>query len=976
MTGAERFDRIEQIYHDALRREEDDRHAFVVSACAGDEALRREVESLLGYEGEAARFIEEPALEMAARRLGRDLGASGKQGMSLTAGMHLGSYEILSPIDAGGMGEVYRARDVRLDREVAVKVLPGDAPGADRVKRFEREARAAGALNHPNVVTVHDVGTHEGAPYLVTELLSGKTLRERLQEGRLPLRKAVEIGVQLARGLSAAHDKGIVHRDLKPANVFLTQDGRAKILDFGLAHVIEPLGIDLDRDTRAEPERLTGSGVLLGTIAYMSPEQARQQDADARSDVFALGTVLYEMLGGCRPFVGVTPADTLAAILHADPAPIEAGERGLPPSLDRIVRRCLEKEPAERFQSARDVGFALEALSDPSGAATEPAVLAAPGWPAPVAAAVGGALVVALGALALTLARRPPPARTTPVSLQIVLPEGVNPTHSVTTASMALSPDGAQLAFVAVSRGRPMLWLRPLKRLDARIVEGTEGASSPFWSPDGRSVGFFAGGSLKKIGAEGGPAEKICAATFGNAGTWGPDGTVLFTEWAGGREGLYRVSSRGGTAVAVELRTVSGPETGIGWPAFLPDGRRFVYLNGVFGNSPSHRVALASLDSPIARHLAPADSQPIPLDGHRILYVRDGTLLVQTFDPDRMQVQGDAAPVVDLVWFLRATGSAEFTASADGQVLAFRPPPPNRRFVWVDRTGREVGTAVPPGPVDGPRLSPDGTRVAFEVEDPRAGGRDIWIEDLVRGGRSRVTLDPLDAVTPVWSADGTRLLYASASQREGPLQMRIKRADGSGGDVRVVQTHGVQLPQDWSPDGGSILFADQSPARRPPRELWQVPVDGSRAPEPVEATPVSRSDGRFSPDGRAVAFVSHETGRPEVVIATLGPGRRQQVSTGGGLAPRWRKDGRELFYFSPSGRMMAVDLGPAPGRDAATPRELFALPGGPGLWDSSDLTTTIRYDVDARGERFLFSLAMEGPPPIMVAVGWEPAAKE
>jgi eukaryotic-like serine/threonine-protein kinase len=973
VTEAERFGRIERIYHDALRQEEDDRAAFIESACAGDEAMRREVESLLGYEGAATRFIEEPALELAARRIGRDLAASGTGGMSLTAGTRLGSYEVLSPIDAGGMGEVYRARDVRLDREVAVKVLPRDVPGADRVKRFEREARLAGSLNHPNVLTVHDVGTYEGAPYLVTELLSGKTLRERLQQGRLPLRKAVEIAVQLARGLSAAHEKGIVHRDLKPANVFLTEDGRTKILDFGLAHVTEPLALDLGGDAGTVPERLTGSGVLLGTIAYMSPEQARQQAVDARSDVFALGTVLYEMLGGRRPFVGVTPADTLAAILHADPGLIEAGEGGLPRALDRVVRRCLEKEPAERFQSARDVGFALEALSDPSGADTEPTPPAARGWRVPAAAAVAGALLVALGA---ALARRPPSARTTPVSLQVVLPEGVFPIRSETTASMALSPDGAQLAFVAVNRGRPMLWLRPLKRLEARIVEGTEGASSPFWSPDGRSVAFFAGGNLKKIAAEGGPAEKICDAAFGNAGTWGPDGTVLFAEWAGGREGLYRVSSRGGTAVLVELRTDAGPEKGIGWPAFLRDGRRFVYLNGVFGDAPSHKVAVASLDSPVARHVAPADSQPIPLGG-RILYVHDGTLLVQAFDSDRMQLQGDPTPVVDLVWFLRATGSAEFTASADGRVLAFRAPPPPRRFVWLDRTGREVGTVVAPGPVDGPRLSPDGTRVAFEVEDPRAGGRDIWIEDLVRGGRSRVTFDRLDAVTPVWSSDGTRLLYASASQREGPLQMRIKRADGSGSDARVVQTRGVQLPQDWSPDGRSILFADQSPSRRPPRELWRVPVDGDRAPEPLEATPVSRSDGRFSPDGRAVAFVSNETGGPGVVIAPLfGPGRRQQVSMGGGLAPRWRKDGRELFYFSPSGRMMAVDLGPAPARDAAAPRELFTLPGGSGLWESSVLLAGIRYEVDARGERFLFSLAMEGPPPIVVAVGWEPAPRE
>jgi Tol biopolymer transport system component len=976
VAGAERFDRIEQIYHQALEKKEDERAAFVELACAGDDGLCREVESLLGYDRQAAGFIEEPALEVAARRLGRDLAASGQPGMSLSAGMRLGAYEILSPIDAGGMGEVYRARDVRLDREVAVKVLTGGVPGAERAKRFEREARTAGSLNHPNVVTVHDVGMHEGAPYLVTELLTGKTLRERLQEGRLPVRKAVEIAVQLARGLSAAHDKGIVHRDLKPANVLLTQDGRAKILDFGLAHVREPLGIDLDGDTRVEPERLTGSGVLLGTIAYMSPEQARQQSADARSDVFALGTVLYEMLGGRRPFSGPTPADTLAAILHADPEPFDAGDRALPPSLDRVVRRCLEKEPAERFQSARDVGFALEAMSDASGAATEEALPAARRWRVPVTAAVMGALVATLVAVAIALARRGPVARATRVNLQVVLPAGVTPTRVPTTSSMALSPDGTQLALVAITRGRPMVWLRPLHRLEAKVIEGTEGAASPFWSPDGRFIAFFAGGSLKKIAADGGPAEKICDAAFGNAGTWGPDGTVLFTEWAGGREGIYRVSSRGGNAVKLALRTAAGPEQGIAWPAFLPDGRRFLYLNGVFGGSLTRAIALASLDSPDARHLAPADSGPIPV-GRRILYVREGTLLVQAFDPAGMQVQGDPTPVVDLVWFLRSTGAAEFTASADGQVLAFRAPPPPTRLVWLDHTGREVGTVVPPGPVDNPRLSPDGTRVAFEIADPRAGGRDVWIEDLARGGRSRVTLDPLDAVAPVWSADGARLLYTSASDREGPLQMRIRRTDGSGGDTGVVQTTGIQLPQDWSPDGRWILFGDQSPARRPPRELWVVPADGSRAPEPLGTTPVSRSDGRFSPDGVAVAYVSDETGGPEVVIAPWrGAGRRQQVSTGGGLSPRWRKDGRELFYVSPSGRLMAVALPAGPQGSAASPRELFALPGRPGLWGSNPVIAGARYDVDARGERFLVSLAEEGPPPIVVAVGWQTMARE
>jgi RNA polymerase sigma factor (TIGR02999 family) len=404
LTDAERFQQVERLYHAALEREGDERTAFLVSACGSDEALRREVESLLGYDGAASRFafFEEPAVVVAARQ---EPPATETHAPKLAAGLRLGAYEIVAPIDAGGMGEVYRARDARLGREVAVKVLTGDVPGRDRVARFEREARAAGGLNHPNVLTVHDVGTHEGAPYLVTELLTGQTLRERLQKGALPPRKAVEIAVQMTRGLAAAHEKGIVHRDVKPANVFVCQDGRVKLLDFGLAHVTAAAAGALDTRSITEPDRLTAQGTLLGTIAYMSPEQARQQDVDVRSDVFSLGTVCYEMLAGRRPFAGVTPADTLSAILHADPPAI--GSAGLPAGLDRVVRRCLEKEAGERFQSARDVGFALEALGEAAGTSVEAAPRPPGRWRGLVLAAAAGAAVAALGVLALTRGPRP-----------------------------------------------------------------------------------------------------------------------------------------------------------------------------------------------------------------------------------------------------------------------------------------------------------------------------------------------------------------------------------------------------------------------------------------------------------------------------------------------------------------------------------------------------------------------------------------
>jgi Tol biopolymer transport system component len=563
------------------------------------------------------------------------------------------------------------------------------------------------------------------------------------------------------------------------------------------------------------------------------------------------------------------------------------------------------------------------------------------------------------------------------VSFELSLPDGVTPARSPTTTSLALSPDGTRLALVVAERGRTTLWLRPVGERQAKALAGSDNAASPFWSPDGRTVAFFADGSLKKAPVAGGPVETLCEAAFGNSGTWGPDGTVLFTEWAGARRGLHRVSSSGGTPRAVELRTAAGPEVGIAWPSFLPDGRRFVYLEGAFGLAPARTLALGSLDSPEARHLGPGDSQPVPIDGNRVLYVREGALVARRLDPDRAELLGEPEPVADLVWFLRPTGSAEFTASGNGRALAFRAPPTASRLVWLDRSGREVGTVGPPALVDNPRLSPDGTRVGFELADPRRGVRDVWTHDLARGVRSRVTLDVEDATTPVWSPDGTRLLFMSASQGNGMVTMRVRRVDGSGDETGVVRTDSVQIPQDWSPDGRWILFQDQSPARRPPTSLWLVPADGSRAPEMLESTTVSHSDGRFSPDGRHVAFVSAETGRPEIVIAPLGrSGRRQQVSTEGGRAPRWRKDGRELFYYSLAGRMMAVALGPGPDPEAGAPRTLFALTGHPGNIGTGAITVGIKYDVDARGERFLVNVAEAGPPPIVVSVGWQPARRD
>jgi Tol biopolymer transport system component len=890
--------------------------------------------------------------------------------MALSPGSRFGHYEILGLVGAGGMGEVYRARDPRLGRSVALKVLPpAFTEDAERLRRFEQEARTASALNHPGIVSLYDLGVQEGVSFLVFELLEGETLRDVLDRGPLPARKAADYAAQVARALAAAHARGIVHRDLKPENLFVTVDGHLKILDFGLAKSAPaPLSPEHPTGSLSFGAVQTEPGVVLGTLGYMSPEQLRGQPADGRSDLFSLGAVLYEMLSGRRAFGGDTAADAMSAILSREPPPFATNEPAVPSALVRIVGRCLEKRPEERFQSAKDLAFALETPTDASGGSTASSVAPAPreGGRPWLIGAIAVAAVAALASLGLVALRRPatPPAGS--VRFQVTLPTGVHPARFPTAGSMALSSDGKQLALVAFTKGRPMLWLRALDRLEATVLEGTDGAASPFWSPDGRTIGFFSGGKLKKIAATGGPAETLCDAEFGNAGAWGPGGTILFTEWAGAHEGLYRVPSQGGTASLLALRSAAGPETGVAWPAFLPDGRHFVYMSGAFGRRPIRTLAVATLDSSEARSVAPLDSQAVPVAGGRLLFTRDGTLLVQAFDPIAARLQGEATPVADLVWFMRPSGSAEFAASMDGRALAFRGPLSPSRFVWLDRSGRETTTVGPPGISDHPMLSPDGTRVAFDSEEPRPAVRDIWVHDLVRDVRSRLTMDSLGAVYPVWSPDGERLLFGSASQG-GPLQMRIRRADGSGTEEGVLKTDRVQLPQDWSPDGRFILFTDFSPARRPQKQLWLVSLEGERRATPLESMPVSRYDACFSPDGHWVAFASEETGRPEVFIAPFGgaSGRRQQVSTEGGTIPRWRRDGRELFYLSPDGRLMAVALGAGANRDPATPRELFKV----------DLRGEPRYDVDARGERFLFSLGRGDPPPISVALGWS-AGKE
>jgi len=948
VTGTERFQKVEQLYHAALERKEADRKAFLVSACAGDDALLREVESLLGYEGRAAGFIEEPAVEVAARRLGRDPVPSGTRELRLRAGVRLGSYEILSLIDAGGMGEVYRARDTRLDREVAVKVLSAGAPGPERVKRFEREARAAGALNHPNVLTVHDVGMHEGAAYLVTELLVVNTLLEALRAGRLLPRKAVEIAVQLARGLSGAHEKGIVHRDLKPANVFLTEDGRVKILDFGLAHVTEPIAIGLETEARKEPERLTASGTLLGTIAYMSPEQARQQAVDTRSDVFSLGAVLYEMLGGRRPFVGATTADTLSAILHADPPPIETGDRPLPASLERIMRRCLEKEVTERFQSARDVGFALEALSETSGAAVEAPAPAERRWRGPLVAALAGAAVVALLAALLVGRGRAPEAG--PTQRTSVLPP---PGVSFAPFNFATSPDGTRLAFVGVGPdGQSSLWIRSLDTRVAQEIKETLNSESPFWAPDSRRLGFFADGRLKVVDTSSGAVQVLCDAPTGRGASWNRTGTIVFAPNLGGP--LFSVPDRGG---APKPATTVDPATGKAhrWPSFLPDGRHFLYLQdwGTPGGPRPNGIYGGSLDGGEPKLISAELSGSVLFASGHLLYLQEGSLMAQPFDPARLELAGSVVTVFNReLEKHEAFAQANLSLSESGVAIFQSLSDAASELVWLDRSGRETGR-IPQSGLSDPELSPDGRFFAATSDDGRNGRTIIRILDVSRGISTPLTGGGQEMM-PIWSPDGSRIAYRSGT---GPRYALAQvPADGSG-KAEVLLEGPKMLPNDYTPDGRRLLYM------RLDRVFSHVAVYdfGPRTSEDL----FPGAEIQISPDGRWLAgIVFSHTGRDVSVQPFPGPGPPVQISGEGGAQPRWSRDGKRLFFMAPDRKLMEVEIDVRGDRlQVGVPRALFQTR------IVAPRHVLFQYDVTADGNRFLIN-SLEPGAPLTLVTNW------
>jgi eukaryotic-like serine/threonine-protein kinase len=881
--------------------------------------------------------------------------------MSLSAGQRLGPYEIVEPLGAGGMGEVFLARDTRLGREVAVKVLPREfASDSDRRARFEREARAISALNHPNVCALFDVGRAEGPDgdieYLVMERLVGQTLAARLQAGPLPVAEVVALGSHLASALAAAHRQGIVHRDLKPGNVVLTRSG-AKLLDFGLARRNESEasitgGEETMRTLGAEAHPLTRVGSLVGTWPYLAPEQVRGRPADARTDVFALGCVLFEALAGRRAFPGSTPTEITSAILSDEPPDLREEKPQVPPVLAALVRQCLAKDPDARWQCADDIARGLSlveaGLSHPEAEPTRAS--AASRWPLVVGFA---GLAVAAVTIGMLFARRPPAVAS--LRFSVAPPAGVALPRPTTGTPLAVSPDGRSVVFVGSSGGAPSLWLWSAEEGQSRRLEGTVGATAPFLSPDGREIAYFAGDSLRRVPVAGGPATTIAQAPLAISGSWGRDGTILFTRGFGPQAGLYAVPAGGGDARALapapslkELRA---------FPRFLPDGRHYLFLKGFGGPVADRRVCVTSLESGEPECVATCHSQAeYSATGH-LLCVRSGTLVALPFDLHGRKVTAEAVVAAPETRWFGPSGAASFAVSADGTTLVHEPRPALSRLAWLDRSGREVVGVGEPGAFGVVQLAPDGRRAAMDVWQAETGGRDLWSVDTASGVSSRLTFATVDAWAPAWSPDGTRLAYAKAD--EGPPDVAVLHLDGEVRDEVLLRAPGIQFPRHWSPDGRLILYEDYLAGRADQRQLWMLARDGQT--RRVASAPASTYHGRFSPDGRRIAYVSEASGRPEVYIADLDGARPpRRISRAGGFLPRFRNDGTELFFFQPDGMMMAVP----PADESAAPRALFHIEGVTAF--------DFDYDVARDGQRFLVRLTSEpeGAAGLRIAVEW------
>jgi eukaryotic-like serine/threonine-protein kinase len=838
------------------------------------------------------------------------------------------------------MGEVYRARDTRLGRDVAVKILPESfARESDRLNRFEQEARAVAALNHPNILSVFDTGQDNGSPFLVSELLEGETLRTVLDRGALPSRRVIDYGVQIAQGLAAAHEKGVVHRDLKPENIFVTKDSRIKILDFGLAKLAQKTtAVAADGVTMTSSH--TAAGVVMGTASYMAPEQVRGEPADARTDIFAFGAVLYEMLSGSRAFRRDTTAETMTAVLKEEPHDLSDPGHKISPALDRIVRRCLEKDPEQRFQSAKDLSFALGALSGTDSSPAARIAQAPRKLPVLLRASITAAFLVAI-AITWTLARRPVAAE----SMQFAIPLSSEVSH------IALSPDGKLLAFVSPDEetGIPMLFVQRIGSASANVLAGTRGASYPFWSPDSTFLGFFANGKLLKIAAAGGTPQALATVESARGGTWGSQGVIVFAPDSGSP--LWRVNADGTGAAAVTDHLFVGNEQSHRWPLFLPDGDHFLFWAGNFGNVKDDRqsgIFLSSLDGKGKKLVTLAHSS-FALSADRLFYADDERHLVGVaFDADGT-TSGNTSIIANAVAAQPSTFWAALTASRNGTLIYDTETGASLSVLtWMDRAGKVLGRIGEPVVQCNPTLSPDGSRVAVDVSDQKANNVDIWFLGTTGANNSRFTFDPAEEVVGVWSRDGKQVAYRSAGSTAGHGNLLIKSASGLEHETALMKIQNADdlVPNSWAAGDKQILITHQSPAGY---HLELVPAAGG-PPVTFQRDRGNQIDGQISPDGKWAAYASDESGTWEIYVTTFpGGAGKWQVSRGGGTEPRWRGDGKEVFYLAPGGMITAVPVSTLGGFSTGTPAALFQFHGRAPI----SSTDSFSYDVTKDGKRFI-----------------------
>ena len=875
------------------------------------------------------------------------------------------------------MGEVYRARDTRLERTVAIKILASHlSPDSQAKQRFEREARVISSLNHPNICHLYDIGTQDGVDFLVMEFLEGETLGERLRKGPLSSELMLKYALEICEGLERAHKTGVIHRDLKPANIMLTKAG-AKLMDFGLAKAVEQanppssaLTATIAPTNASQP--LTEQGMVVGTFQYISPEQLEGKEADARSDIFSLGAVLYEMATGKRAFEGKTTASVIAAVLERDPAPISTVQPASPSALDWVVKTCLAKDSDERFQSIHDLKLQLKWIAE-GGSQAAAGLGTSPSAKRKIRERVLATTALLLAAISAVLGlayfRRPagaPPV----VRSSIQPPPDASFSNGVSNAGYALSPDGTRLVFSAqTSEGQSGLWIRPLNSLAAQKLVGTDGGGLPFWSPDGQWIGFFGDAKMKKVAAAGGYVQVICDAPLGRGATWNRQGVIVFAPNIGGP--LYRVSENGGVPAAVTQLDAPTEETTHRWPSFLPDGVHFLYVARQISDLRPAALYVGSLSSLARKKVFDGTSEAQYSSGW-LVFARNTTLVAQRFDLSNLQLAGEAVPIADDLRIETNILRTTFSISQAGQlVYSSFGISPDIELIVIDRSGKQLSTLETSGNWNSLRLSPDGTKLALAVNDSAAGGTTIWINDLRTIVRTRFTFGPGTNVNPSWSPDGSQLAFSSS--RSGKFSLYVKPATGTAEEKLVDDSPDDERPQSWSADGRYLVVDSRPVSRQNIPQIRILTLTGDRKAVPYLNAPYPNFGGQISPDGRWLAYVSSELGRPEVFVSSFPEAKgKWQVSSGSGYTPRWRRDGRELFFCRTDGVLMAAEV--TAGKDSLAVGTIKPLSDRRVFQNLNSAS----YDVFPDGQRLILALVKAGSlhTPLTLVENWPSELKK